>query len=156
MTFIGQMPVPLGHIHRILGEHGAEVAAIAYEKTLLGYADLGQSVPVFDLILLGLGEDGHTASLFPGSSLSENGEPLAIPAFGEYQGRPVERVTLTPRLINAAREIVFLVAGQNKAAAVHASIKGERDLLRWPAQRIAPLNGELIWMLNKAASLNLE
>ena len=152
MAFIEQLPVPLGHIHRILGERGAQAAALAYEETLLRYSDSGQSVPVFDLALLGLGEDGHTASIFPGSPMATFDNKLAVGIqmmIGETQ---YERVTMTPRLINAARSVIFLVSGEKKAEAVRAALKGPDDPLHLPAQRISPQSGELIWMLDSAAA----
>lgn len=155
MTFIEQLPVPLGHIHRVLGERGAQEAALAYEETLLRYADSGQSVPVFDLVLLGLGEDGHTASIFPGSPSAAFENKLAVGTQTMMGRTPSERVTMTPRLINSARAVVFLVSGEKKAEAVQATLKGLNDPLNWPAQRIAPQAGELIWMLDSAAARNL-
>jgi 6-phosphogluconolactonase len=155
VTFIEQLPVPLGHIHRVLGERGAQVAAKAYEETLLRYADSEQSTPVFDLILLGLGEDGHTASIFPDSSPTIFENNLAAATQTLVNGAPSERVTMTPGLINAARAVIFLVSGESKAEAVRATLAGPSDSLRWPAQRIAPQKGELIWMLDSAAARNL-
>ena len=151
MAFIEQLPVPLGHIHRVLGERGAQAAALSYEETLLSYADSGQSIPVFDLVLLGLGEDGHTASIFPGSSLETFENKLAVGTQTTIGATPSERVTMTPRLINAARAVIFMVSGEKKAEAVRVTLKGPKDLLHLPAQRISPQSGDLIWMLDSAA-----
>jgi len=151
-TFIEQLPVPLGHIHRVLGERGGQAAALAYEETLLRYADSGQFIPVFDLVLLGLGEDGHTASIFPGSPLATFENKLAVGTQTMIGETPSERVTMTPRLINAARTVIFMVSGEKKAEAVRATLKGPNDLLHWPARRISPQSGELIWMLDSAAA----
>jgi 6-phosphogluconolactonase len=152
MAFIERLPVPLGNIHRVLGEKGSQAAAPAYEETLLRYADSGQSIPVFDLILLGLGEDGHTASIFPGSPLETFENKLAVGTQTLIDGKPSERVTMTPRLINAARAVIFMVSGEKKAEAARVTLKGPKDLLHLPAQRISPQSGELIWMLDSAAA----
>jgi 6-phosphogluconolactonase len=152
MTFIEQLPVPLGHIHRVLGEQGAQAAALAYEETLLRYADSGQSIPVFDLVLLGLGEDGHTASIFPGSPPATFENKLVVGTQTMIGETPSERVTMTPRLINAARAVIFMVSGEKKAEAVRATLKVPNDPVHWPAQRISPQSGELIWMLDSSAA----
>lgn len=154
-AFIEQLTVPLGHIHRILGERGSQAAAAAYDEMLRSYSLDSLSIPSLDLVMLGLGEDGHTASIFPNSPLEAFGNKLAIGVNVEYQGKPSERVTLTPNLINASRTILFMVTGLNKAAAVQTALKGDRDLLRWPAQRIDPTPGEIFWMLDSAAASKL-
>jgi 6-phosphogluconolactonase len=112
--------------------------------------------PRFDLILLGLGENGHTASLFPGlPGLTEPDRWVAAVYEAEQD---LHRLTLTPALINEAREVVFLVAGAAKAAVVREVIQGPLEPLRLPAQLIQPEPGRLHWLLDKAAAgaLNLE
>lgn len=107
------------------------------------------------LIVLGLGEDGHTASLFPGKGQAEEIEQPVIAVSGDYRGRPAGRVTFTPTLINEARHICFLVQGAGKAAAVENAIEGIYDPLQQPAQRIKPHDGEVIWILDQTAASRL-
>ncbi|MBL8056199.1 MAG: 6-phosphogluconolactonase, partial [Anaerolineales bacterium] len=108
--------------------------------------------PSFDLALLGLGEDGHVASLFPSHQDPAEAERPTLPVRAAYQGRPAERVTLTPLVLNAARHVIFLVVGADKAPALAASLGGARDPVRWPAQRIRPEAGHVIWMADRAAA----
>ena len=100
--------------------------------------------------MLGLGEDGHTASLFPGSPPATDTPVLAVSA--DYQGRPAGRVTLTPVVFNAARHVIFLVAGGGKAEAVYHTLRGDDDPRRYPAQRIRPTAGRETWLLDRAAA----
>ena len=104
----------------------------------------------FDLVLLGLGEDGHTASLFPDSPVLAERERLASAASAVYQDRPVERVTLTLPALNSARQILFLVTGSAKAGIVQAIIEGAGQAL--PAKRIRPAAGQLSWLLDAGAA----
>lgn len=124
-------------------------AAQAYAHTLSGFADAPFEFPRFDLVLLGMGDDGHTASLFPGSPIEVNSSTIAVTA--HYQDRPANRVSLTPKVFNQAREIWFLVTGAGKAEMLRNVIKGERNLELYPAQRIQPTNGHLVWMIDEAA-----
>jgi 6-phosphogluconolactonase len=105
--------------------------------------------PRFDLVLLGMGEDGHTASLFPGSPVEANSPALAVSA--HYQGRPAKRVTLTPLVLNSARMIVFLVTGKAKAVTLKAVLNGAYQPELFPAQRIRPQEGKVIWLADEAA-----
>ncbi|MBI2331158.1 MAG: 6-phosphogluconolactonase [Chloroflexi bacterium] len=124
-------------------------AAEAYAKTLSGFADAPFDFPHFDLVLLGMGDDGHTASLFPGSPVEMDSSTIAVTA--QYQDRPANRVSLTPKVFNHAREVWFLVTGASKAETLRNVIKGERNLDLYPAQRIQPVSGNLVWMIDEAA-----
>lgn len=137
------------NIHRIESALEPASAAQAYARTLSGFADAPFDFPRFDLVLLGMGEDGHTASLFPGSPVDMDTSTIAVTA--NYQDRPAERVSLTPRVFNHAREIWFLVTGAGKAGTLHSVLKGERNPGLYPAQRIQPVNGNLVWMIDEAA-----
>ena len=147
---------PLGldpaRVHRIAGEAPPEAAARDYERALT--AALG-APPVFDLVLLGLGPDGHTASLFPGSpALAETARwVVANPVDSPVAHGKTVRITLTVPAIDAARHVRFLVAGADKAAIVAAVIDGPPD--RFPSQRIAPRHGDLAWLLDAAAAAQL-
>lgn len=137
------------NIHRVESELEPASAAQAYAHTLSGFADAPFDFPRFDLVLLGMGDDGHTASLFPGSQVDIQTSTIAVTA--QYQDRPANRVSLTPKVFNQAREIWFLVTGAGKAETLRSVIKGEKNLERLPAQRIQPLNGNLVWMIDEAA-----
>ncbi len=139
------------NLHRIKGELSPIGAASDYSERLSTLSDLSGDGTLFDLVLLGLGSDGHTASLFPGSMKEEERIAFAIAVSADYGGRPAHRVTLTPRAINRSRHVVFLVSGSEKANAVKQSISGEFDLQRWPAHRIHPDSGEINWMLDADA-----
>lgn len=141
------------NIHRIQSELEPAQAAQAYAQTLSGFADAPFDFPRFDLVLLGMGDDGHTASLFPGSLVDIETSTIAVTA--HYQDRPANRVSLTPKVFNQAREIWFLVTGAGKAETLRRVINGERNLDQLPAQRIQPVNGNLIWMIDEAAGKSL-
>lgn len=140
---------PLGlagsHLHRVLGELPAVEAATAYAETLREYAQPPLLWPAFDLALLGLGADGHTASLFPGRPIPADAPVLAVTA--DYQGRPAERVTLTPLVLNQARRVLFLVSGREKTVAAARTLFGPPDPALFPAQRIRPVEGTVAWYL---------
>ena len=142
--------LPEINLHRIGGELEPEQAALAYAETLRQFRSSGLQWPVFDLVLLGLGADGHTASLFPGVLLPEQEPVLAVTA--SYQGRPAHRITLTPMVLNKARLVLFMVTGVEKANAVKQALLGPPDPLRYPAQRIQPDQGALYWLVDAAAA----
>lgn len=137
------------NIHRVESELEPASAAQAYAQALSGFADAPFDFPRFDLVLLGMGDDGHTASLFPGSQVEIETSTIAVTA--HYQDRPADRVSLTPKVFNQAREIWFLVTGAGKAETLRNVIHGERNLELYPAQRIQPANGNLVWMIDEAA-----
>lgn len=156
-TLLDAVPLPAARIHRIRGEEpDPEVAADLYERTLrreLGSP--GEGAPRLDLVLLGLGPDGHTASLFPRTpALDALDRLVAVVRASEPTLLPpvVERITLTPPAIDAARHVVFLVAGEEKADAVAAVLADEGEDDAWPARHVRPDDGELVWLLDEAAA----
>jgi 6-phosphogluconolactonase len=158
-TLLGQLPIPPGAVVRMPGEWAElELAAAAYEATLrVLCAAPPPQVPVLDVVLLGLGVDGHTASLFPASPQLEAGERLVVagapPAHGAASSSPaLPRLTFTPRLINAAREVIVLVTGAEKAAAVAATLEGPEDPSRWPAQLVGGGAALPLWLIDAAAA----
>jgi 6-phosphogluconolactonase len=127
-------------------EYGCEIARV------LG-APADGPPPVFDLILLGLGADGHTASLFPGSAALRERRSWAVRNRGP--GRAEDRITLTVPVLNRAREVRVLVAGPDKAMALAAVLEGPRDPERLPAQLLLPGAGRLAWLVDRAAAADL-
>lgn len=157
-SLLRHVPIPEANIHRVQTELD-EVATVAdYAEQLRAFAqadpDCSSSWPLFDVALLGLGADGHFASVFPGSEVECLVPVMAVDA--DYEGRPARRVTLTPLVFNAARHVVFLVTGGNKAAAVANALGPEQDPERFPAQRIQPEDGRVTWLLDSAAAAELE
>jgi 6-phosphogluconolactonase len=142
-------------IHPINGNLPAQKAAELYNSELRAVADPDQTWPRFDWVLLGMGADGHTASLFPYQSTGLQEDQAAIAVQAEYDGRPAERVTLTPLILNAARQLVFMASGTAKATTIREVIRGPFDPIRLPAQRIQPTDGRLVWMLDEAAASQL-
>jgi len=140
--------VPVGNVHRMRGELPPEEAAEAYEVELRTFFRT-EDVPRFDLILLGLGADGHTASLFPETPALEVRDRWVV-------ANPVPRlnttrITLTVPVINAARAVIFLVAGEDKAEALKEILEGDADPRAYPAKLIQPPGGP-DWMLDQSAA----
>lgn len=162
-ALISRLPIPSGNVHRIRAELSPEDAALEYEQTLRGFfppspekrerAGL-RKLPCFDLILLGIGEDAHTASLFPHTTALRETDRWVAANYVEKL--KADRITLTPPVLNAAANIIFLVAGTDKASALDAILRGERRPDEYPAQLVQPTNGRLVWLLDKAASAKLE
>ena len=145
-------PIADSGVHRVHGEEGPVPAALAYERELRTLAALERpksELPVFDLVLLGLGGDGHTASLFPHSDALAVEEHFAV-ATEAPDGSP--RVTVTYPVINAARRVWFLVSGAGKAGMVAEVIEGLQVPNAEPAQGVRPVHGQLTWLLDEAAA----
>ncbi len=148
-ALLTHVPVSADKIHRIRGENAdAGDAAREYEQTIVKVT--GEGLPRLDLIFLGLGTDGHTASIFPGSEvLHETKRLVAAPYVEKFKSY---RITMTLPLLNNGAAIVFLVSGAEKAEIVKAVLEGENE---YPAQAVNPFQGELIWMLDKDAASKL-
>ena len=149
-AFIDSVHLPEENIHRVLSELEPDSAADDYASQLKAFAEAPLAWPRFDLIILGMGDDGHTASLFPGSPVEVNTPTVSVTA--NYQDRPARRVSLTPLVINAARRVVFLVSGQSKSETLARILHGEPQPDLLPAQRIRPTDGEIIWLVDEAAA----
>jgi 6-phosphogluconolactonase len=150
-TLLDAVPIPTENVHRVRGEEpDAARAADLYESELRAFF---AGVPRFDLVLLGLGPDAHTASLFPyTAALRERERWVAAPWIEKLA---TFRITLTPAVLNRAAAVIFLVQGGEKADALHAVLAGERDVDRFPAQVIDPREGELLWLVDRAAASGL-
>jgi 6-phosphogluconolactonase len=155
-AFIRHVSVPEANVHRLRGEDEPDAAARAYEKVLLEPptrpAQSDVLMPVFDLVFLGLGADGHTASLFPHTAALAEETRLVVPNEGEGTG---PRLTVTLPVINAARRVWFLVCGAEKAGMVAEVLEGLRMPAAVPAQAVAPAPGVLTWLLDEAAAAGL-
>lgn len=152
-TLLSHVPIPDENILRIKGELEPVEASKNYARTLKAYAPPGLDWPRFDLVLLGMGEDGHTASLFPGSPVDASAPVLAVTA--DYQGRPAQRITLTPLVFNSAWNIVFLVNGASKASIWKKVLNENYQPELFPAQRIRPIEGKVTWLADEAAGSKL-
>ena len=141
--------IPAENIHRVLSELEPDSAAKEYANALSVFAESPLAWPRFDLALLGMGDDGHTASLFPNSPVEVDSPTLAVTA--NYQGRPANRVTLTPKVLNSSRNIMFLVTGKSKAITLSKVLNGAYMPEELPAQRIAPKDGNLDWLIDEEA-----
>jgi 6-phosphogluconolactonase len=155
-NLLSKVPVAQQNIHRVLGELEPKIAAQDYVIQLKQNATGALAWPVLDCVLLGMGADGHTASLFPGQVNPAESTIPAIAVTADYEGRPANRVTLTPLVFNTARHVLFLVTGENKAHALSEVLHGASDPLRLPAQRIQPVNGEITWLIDQAAASLLQ
>ena len=148
-SLLSCLSIPGSNVHPISGQDKDPLqAARNYAQTLLETFSADNGVPRFDLILLGLGTDGHTASLFPETEvLSEDKELVAasyVAKLGAY------RITLTPRTINAAANIIFMVAGKEKMAIIPQVLQTSAEA--YPAQLIQPGNGQIEWYIDQAAA----
>jgi 6-phosphogluconolactonase len=149
-ALLSRVPVTATRIHRVRAElPDPAVAAIAYEVEVRRVFDCYDQVPRFDLLLLGLGADGHTASLFPGTpALAERSRLVTanhVPDLGD-------RITMTYPLLNAARLVMFVVAGSGKAAAVRAVLHPDPEAPDLPARLVQPEDGEVVWVLDRSAA----
>ncbi len=155
-ALLSRVPIPADHVHRMQAEREDKVAAAsdyAHEiARVFGCAPDGKP-PVFDLVLLGMGPDGHTASLFPETeALGERSRwvvPNFVPKFDTY------RMTLSAPFLSNGREILFLVAGADKASVLAEVLEGPRDSQRLPSQLIEPTGGSLRWFVDRAAGAAL-
>lgn len=149
-SFIDHVPISMDNVHRILGEHDPIVAADTYEQDLKDH--FKSATPRFDLVLLGLGEDGHTASLFPGTTATQ--ETKRLTAAVQHPRTNQWRVTLTLPAINAAANVMFLVSGSSKASALRVARSGIMAPEEFPASGVKPADGALLWLCDQTAAQN--
>ena len=152
-TLLSKVPIAEKQIHRMPADQPDRQAAaqdyVIEMQRVFGTA----GIPSFDLIQLGMGPEGHTASLFPHSAALREQERLVVPVTTPKP--PPDRLTFTPPLLNAAQNVLILVTGSDKADAVHKVIEGEYNPDEYPAQIVRPTHGEVIWMLDTAAASKL-
>ena len=152
-AMLSKVSVLPGNIFRIEGEaKDAKAAAAKYEKTLVSFFDLDPGeFPRFDIILLGLGPDGHTASLFPDSAALQENRRLVVANWVEKFH--ADRITLTLPVLNNAAEVIFLVSGAEKAGILHQVLEGCAG--KFPSQLVRPNDGKLMWLLDRDAASDL-
>ena len=147
-SLLSKVPIPEKNIHRVHAELDAEAAAAEYEQQLSSFFQpKDHDWPRFDLIFLGIGEDGHTASLFPGSkALSETSRRVVANWVEKFK---TFRITFTFPVLNHAAEVAFLVSGSGKAQILSEVLRPGSE--KYPAQRIQPENGRLLWLIDRDA-----
>jgi len=146
-SFISKVPIPPRNVHRMHGEDEPSRAARAYAQLLV--ETMGE-LPRFDLMLLGMGEDGHTASLFPGADPRTDEEQLVRSVLAK--ARDPQRLTVTPLVINNSKEVAIAVEGASKASTLRAVREGRYDPVKYPVQVVSPKGGGLTWLADKAAA----
>jgi 6-phosphogluconolactonase len=153
--FIREIGVDESHYHPWPTQlDDPNTAAEAYETSIRIMTDTPDGVPELDLVFLGMGDDGHTASLFPGTTAIHEQERLAVA--NEVPKLDTTRLTLTPRILNNAHDVIFLVSGAGKAEMLHTVLDGPVDIDRTPCQVIRPTHGQLRWFVDEAAASQLE
>ena len=152
-ALLSHVPLPDANIHRVKGELEHAEASKNYAVTLGQFASPPLTFPRFDLVYLGMGEDGHTASLFPGSPV-EVSEPT-LPVTAHYQDRPANRVTLTQLVFNEARTVAFMATGEKKARTLAEILSDRYNPELYPAQRISLKDGSLMWLVDEDAASKL-
>jgi 6-phosphogluconolactonase len=154
-SFIEQVPIPPQNVHPIpTGAGDPEAAAAEYEETLRRFFAPGGGYPRFDLAFLGLGAEGHTASLFPESPALSETRRLVAATY--VQKLNAWRLSLTPPVLRSARHVIFLVSGPDKTAILREVLEGPYDPRRLPAQLVRPEEGDLTWLVDKAAASLLQ
>jgi 6-phosphogluconolactonase len=153
-AMLAHVPLPPAQVYRMEGELDPEVAASRYEATIRNAFRLeGAETPTFDLVLLGMGDDGHTASLFPHTEALHEMARLAVA--NHVPQKDAWRITLTWPVINRGREVAFLIEGEGKAQVVHDVFLGPYDPESKPSQLIRPASGKLTLLLDRAAASKL-
>jgi 6-phosphogluconolactonase len=145
-----KIEISASNIHRIKGEENPANEAVRYSDEILSFSQKRNGLPLFDLFILGLGDDGHTASIFPGNLELLNSEKIC-----DVASHPVtnqKRITITGRVINNASKVVFLVTGKKKSEIVEKIINNRAEALAFPASYIAPADGMLIWYVDKESA----
>ena len=146
-SLLSHIAIPPANIFRMKGEIVPSTAAIEYEKQLEIF--FGEKIPQFDLILLGLGDDGHTASLFPGTNALDETQRWVISVFVPKFN--THRITLTLPVTNNSRQVMFIVSGRSKSQIVPGVLKSKQPTKELPATLVQPQNGKLDWMLDAEA-----
>lgn len=151
-ALLSRVPIPRENIYRIPAERPVDEAAAEYERQLRNF--WGNKLEGFDLVLLGLGTNGHTASLFPHTSALQERARWCTAVW--VQELNANRITLTPPVLNCGANLIFLVAGGDKAKVVREVLRGPYEPDRLPAQLIRPETGSYVWLLDRDAARELQ
>ena len=153
-SFLSKVPLPVAHIHPFPTE-GLEpdAAAEAYGVLMRTIVTMDDGLPRFDLVILGMGDDGHTASLFPGTAAVREQEAQVVAH--HVPKLDAIRLTLTAPVLNAGRELLFLIAGEQKAQMLKRVLEGDESTMDLPARIIQPASGNLTWFVDRAAAAEL-
>ena len=153
-VLLDKIAIPKSHIHPMPADQpDRDVASQAYTVEMQ-HTFGTNGIPSFDLIHLGMGPEGHTASLFPHQASLHEIHRLVMPV--SVPKPPPDRLTFTPPLLNAARNVLFLVTGSDKAEALHAVLEGEYQPDEYPAQIVRPTSGEVVWMLDREVAQKIQ
>lgn len=150
---LSKIPIPSENVHRIKGENNPKEEARNYCNLLAERIPKQDAVPSFDLVILGMGDDGHTASIFPHQILLWGAESNCEVATHPETGQ--NRITITGKVINNAKVVCFLVTGESKATKVKEIFKREGNYRSYPASLVAPVSGDLYWYLDEEAAKEL-
>ena len=152
-VLLSQIPIPAQQVHYMPADQPDRYAASQAYAEEMQRTFGTNGIPSFDLIQLGMGPEGHTASLFPHQASLHEQQRLVIPV--SVPKPPPDRLTFTPPVLNAARNVLFLVTGADKADALHAVLEGPYQPDEYPAQIVRPPHGEVVWMLDTAVAQNI-
>ena len=153
-SLLDKVPIPEANIFRINGESDPSAEADRYSETIRQHVPGQNNIPQFDLMMLGLGDDGHTVSIFPGSLHLFMSDKLCEVALNPYSKQ--KRITVTGRIVNQARTVIFLVTGETKAEMVATIIGKKQGWEKLPAAMVNPTEGELVWLLDEPAANKLD
>ena len=153
-SLLSHIPIPEANIFRIKGENHPQEEALEYKKVVEQNVSMMEVMPVFDLFMLGLGDDGHTASVFPDHPELFRSDKLFEVSLHPETGQ--QRITATGKLINHSRNIVFLVTGKAKSTVVANILDKTGQWEKFPASMVHPQNGKLYWLLDKGAASKLK
>jgi 6-phosphogluconolactonase len=150
---ISKVNIPTGNIHRVLGENDPSNEAKRYSELIKSHVSIVDQLPQFDIVMLGLGEDGHTASIFPHQMELLHSDEVCAVATHPESGQ--KRISLTGKVINNAKEVCFLVTGAGKAEKVEEILFSAGNYKKYPAYYIQPKSGLLNWFIDEAAASKL-
>ncbi|MDC6389494.1 6-phosphogluconolactonase [Maribacter sp. PR1] len=147
---LSKIDIPEANIHRVLGENEPKDEAVRYSGVLEKQLPTSNEIPQFDLVILGMGDDGHTASIFPYEIHLWDSEKVCEVAIHPNSGQ--RRITITGKVINNAQEVAFLVTGEGKSEKVRIITQKEDGYIKYPASLVYPNSKKLVWFLDQAAA----
>jgi 6-phosphogluconolactonase len=152
-VFLSKIDIPKENIHRIRGEDDPGKEAERYSGEVNEFTIQKNGFPFFNVMLLGLGEDGHTASIFPGNEKLFRSDKICVIAVHPKTGQ--KRISITGQVINNSSEIIFMVTGKNKSGIVNNIIGKGDDKKQFPASFVKPVQGKVVWYLDEGAAGSL-